>query len=315
MTKSWFADFALGRGGLRYRKTGAVIPLNRETLEEGRQWLEYFFAVKFAAPKANVFKVAFSADAPRPWYLLWPVLKMAGARLSAPERADVIVRFDDSTHTPPARKDSAVPHVNAHCLSIAKSAVETAFANTFGYALAVDPQKHQGQAVEKSEVNGAHDGHIVQCPRAPRPGFSYQRVIDNRIALDAVEDLRTVVVGGRPIVTFRKQRSFLQRFANHNNRVLLAYPSDLFSSAEIQAIGQFCALLGMDWGGLDILRDRRTKQIYIVDANKTDMGPPLALPLADKMRATRLLASALRRYVWVARNQTAGRTVKTLTGL
>jgi hypothetical protein len=71
----------------------------------------------------------------------------------------------------------------------------------------------------------------------------------------------------------------------------------------------------MDWGGLDILRDRRTKQIYIVDANKTDMGPPLALPLADKMRATRLLASALRRYVWVARNQTAGRTVKTLTGL
>jgi hypothetical protein len=199
-------------------------------------------------------------------------------------------------------------------VSIAKSAVESAFAITFGYSLAVDPLTHNGQAVEKSEANGAHDGRIVQCPCKPRPGFVYQRVIDNRISLDAVEDLRTVVVGGRPVVTFRKQRGFLQRFANHNHRVLLAYPSDLFSTAETQAIGRFCALLGMDWGGLDILRDRRTKQIYIVDANKTDMGPPLALPLADKMRATRLLASALRRYVWVARNQSASRTVKTLTG-
>ena len=48
----------------------------------------------------------------------------------------------------------------------------------------------------------------------------------------------------------------------------------------------------LDWGGLDILRERGTGRLYIVDVNKTDM-PPLALPFVDKMRASRKLGAAL----------------------
>jgi hypothetical protein len=49
----------------------------------------------------------------------------------------------------------------------------------------------------------------------------------------------------------------------------------------------------LDWGGLDVLRDRADGRLYVVDVNKTDMGPPIALPWADKLRATRLMARAL----------------------
>ena len=37
--------------------------------------------------------------------------------------------------------------------------------------------------------------------------------------------------------------------------------------------------------------------LWIVDVNKTDMGPPIALPMADKLKATRTLAHALRAHV------------------
>lgn len=59
----------------------------------------------------------------------------------------------------------------------------------------------------------------------------------------------------------------------------------------------FTEKLGLDWGGLDVLRDLDDGRIYIVDANKTDMGPPLALPLREKLRATHMLASALDAHI------------------
>ena len=53
----------------------------------------------------------------------------------------------------------------------------------------------------------------------------------------------------------------------------------------------------VDWGGVDVLRDRADGRLYIVDANKTDMGPPIALNLPDKLKATRMLAQAFREFV------------------
>ena len=49
---------------------------------------------------------------------------------------------------------------------------------------------------------------------------------------------------------------------------------------------------GLEWGGVDVLRDNASGKIYIVDANKTDMGPPVALNLGDKLKATRRMAKA-----------------------
>jgi len=82
-----------------------------------------------------------------------------------------------------------------------------------------------------------------------------------------------------------------------NSQCRLAETSDYLSDEERTKISQFCQEMNLDWGGLDILRDNIDKKIYIVDVNKTDMGPPLALPLKDKLASTRILGLALRRAV------------------
>ena len=57
--------------------------------------------------------------------------------------------------------------------------------------------------------------------------------------------------------------------------------------------------MGLDWGGLDVLRDRVDGRLYVVDVNKTDVGPVIALSWTDKMRSMRLLGQAMDQLVTV----------------
>ena len=74
-------------------------------------------------------------------------------------------------------------------------------------------------------------------------------------------------------------------------------PQDVFTDAEIERLGAFSRAMGLDWGGLDVLRDRASGRLYVVDVNKTDMGPPIALPFLDKIAAVSRLGRALRQLV------------------
>lgn len=301
---NWISDFEWSWGRLRVKKTGAIVPFSKAIRSEVLSWFEFFFAVLRAPQEPGpAFTVAFAPDRPRPWYLIWPVLRLAGARIVEDRRtADVLMQFEDATRpattfSPPS--DASGKGVNLGCIDVSKSRVAAAFEAAFGYALAVDPTTHRGEAVEKSEENGAHDGRIVMCPTPPKPGRVYQRVIDNRVAgrPELVEDIRTPTVGGRPPVVFLKRRRVTDRFANANVEVVTARPEDVYSEAELESLAAFARLLGLDWGGLDVLRDAKEGRLYIVDANKTDMGPPTALPLAEKLHATRVLARAFRAHV------------------
>ena len=73
---------------------------------------------------------------------------------------------------------------------------------------------------------------------------------------------------------------------------MLDEPRNCYTDDEIAVMERFAASIGLDWGGVDVLRDRQSGRIFIVDANKTDMGPPVALKLAAKLRATRRMAQA-----------------------
>ena len=299
-SRNWLRDFAFDAGAVRVRKTGALVPLESGIVREVATWFPYFFAVR-AASAPRRFTIAFAPDRARPWYLIWPVVKLAGGVIvDDPREADVVFHFDDSTESPNAppsgvRADAWL--LNFNCATVSKSAVARAFEQAFGYPLALDPRTHHGPAVEKSELNGAHDGRIVQCPIEPRPDRVYQRVIDNRARNGLVEDLRTPTIAGRPICVFRKRRPLEERFANHNAEVELAATQDVFSAAEMDNIAAFARILGLDWGGMDVLRDGEDGRLYIVDVNKTDMGPPIALPLRNKMAATRALSAALIEYL------------------
>ncbi len=302
----WLRDFEFGLTGLTVRKTGARVPYSPSVLNEVAAWFRYFFASKTIEPLKPGFTIAFTPERARPWYLIRNVARAAGAKLvSDASQADVVMHFEDATFSPndpPLRLKPGAKLINYGARDVSKSNVARACAAAFGHPLAIDPRTHVGAAVEKSEINAAHDGRIVQCPMQPLPGRAYQRIVDNR-SRDAsvVEDLRTCTVGGKPVCVFIKRRPLAKRFLNTNTEVLLRKPEEVYSAEEIAQIGAFAREIGLDWGGVDVLRDRNDGRLYIVDANKTDMGPPITLNLPDKLVATRMLAKAFRDFVLEAR--------------
>jgi len=134
----------------------------------------------------------------------------------------------------------------------------------------------------------------VKGPVSPEDGMVYQRVIDTSDG-DYVTDLRCPSAGGKIDLIYIKRRPADKRFANMNSRCTLARPEDYLSEAERAKLFEFAAAMGLDWGGMDVLRDKTNGLIYVVDVNKTDMGPPIALPLKDKLRSVSILAKSLTR--------------------
>jgi hypothetical protein len=295
----WTSDFEWAGARLRVKKTGALVALDAATLAGFGRWLPYYLAIGARRLALGLAPgrpaIWFAPDRPRPWYLVWAAAAWSGVRIArTPAEADAAFYFEDAT-CGPAPAAAHARRINFGCTDISKSRVAEAFEAVFGYPLALDPERHVGDAVEKGEANGAHDGRVVRCPMRPRAGRVYQRLIDNRDG-DEVVDLRTPFVGGRPVVVFVKRRPLAERFANANSSIRLARPDDVFTAREIAALSAFAAAMRLDWGGLDVLRDRRTGRLYVVDVNKTDMQP-LALPWLDKLRATHRLGRALRRLI------------------
>ena len=123
-------------------------------------------------------------------------------------------------------------------------------------------------------------------------GFVKGNVVRARFFVrDIFAGLRMIVGGEIPFV-YLKRRTADGRFSNDNKRVDLAETRALYTEDEIAKIRAFARAMQLDFGGLDVLRDREDGRLYIVDVNKTDMGPPTALPGRQKLRAMRMLADA-----------------------
>ncbi|WP_425409738.1 hypothetical protein [Hyphococcus sp.] len=299
---SIFGDFKINGNQLVATETGAAIPLTREFARDAFRIASFVWlinglrATRIVRRREPRAKISFFPKKPRSYYAIWPVCQLADVKIvDDPDEADLHFYFEDREFlTAPRRSPTSKPAFNVGCFDIRKSVVSRIFEETFGYPLCVDPTKHDGPFVEKSEFNGKHDGRLISGPiAAPRPGYVYQRNIEN--TFDGVEhiDIRTPIVGGEttPLV-FLKRRTRDLRFTNENHRVDLAAIDAMLSGEEQRRICEFAKAIRLDFGGLDILRDRADGRIYIVDANKTDMGPPAAMTAQDKLTAMRSLASA-----------------------
>ena len=297
----WWKDFEFSNGIVTVKKTGARLPIEPGLIGEVLNWFPFYFVVeswRLQAPSQTGPRIWFAPDRPRPWYLIWSVLHAAGASIAKrPAEADVVFYFDDSTICDSTPVPPGAHVINRHCASIAKSHVTKVFEEVFGYSLSVDPQTWTGAMVMKSEKNGAHDGRIVHGPCEPVAGYVYQRVIDNRIDRGLVEDLRCPTIGGKIPLVLPKRRLVEDRFSNSNDEVLICDTDKVLSRDEQEMLARFTRAMGLDWGGLDVLRDRSDGRLYVVDVNKTDMGPPIAMSLDDKIRVTRRLADAFLGYL------------------
>lgn len=279
-------------------KTGVRLRVGFALFWEILHWAMYLPLLAgvalLARPRRRTpFNLWYTPDRAGPWYLLRGAALWAGYGMArTPEEADAAFYFEDSTlaSKPPPRGPGLF---NGACTDISKSHVAEVFADVFGYPLTLDPTRSHGPIVEKAETNGAHDGGVVLAPLAPRPGYTYQRLIDTTDSDGMAHDLRTPCVDGAPVVVWEKTKPARSRFSIHNSRAILRDPSSVYSAAELEQIRRFTARMGLDWGGLDILRDRADGRLYIVDVNKTDLGPVVALSWRDKLRSMRRLSRAL----------------------
>ena len=294
----WLSDFGWERGRLVMRETGVRLAVDRHVLAELGHWLIYLVVLGCAwglgrLRRRRPLAILFAPQRARPWYLARGAALWTGVRSARREAdADIAFYFEDATVGAPS--PSRLPVLNGGCVNISKSHAAAVFERVFGRRLRLDPRVAQGDIVEKSERNGVHDGRVITGPCLPRPGRVYQRCIDSADGAGVCRDLRTVCVGGRPVVVWEKEKPAGSRFSINNRRATLREPADVFSAVEREAIGRFCDAMGLDWGGLDILRDRGDGQIYIVDVNKTDLGPVVALSWPDKIRSMARLGAALR---------------------
>lgn len=294
---AWWNDLEWKRSGVTVKKTGAQIAFSRSLLADVAKWLPYGLIERVRAP-FNVrdrVRVYALPTIPRYWYLMRVSLSRLGVEfVDNVTESDIAIYFDDDTYSdPPHLLNGPNIQVNFDCRDISKSHVQSVFKDVFGYDLGVNPQDYKGRMVAKSEVNGTHTGKIVQGPCAPEDGYVYQKLIDNRSTDGRVTDIRCPTVFGDIPLVYLKSRPETQRFANLNTHVVLSSAENELTSDEIERIKLFCNAMKLDWGGLDILRDSIDGLIYIVDVNKTDMGPPLSLPLKDQLKSTSILAKAL----------------------
>jgi len=303
---SILGEYEINGNTLIAKETGAEIPLNSRFMKDVFKATSFVWTVNALRASRKVrgreprARISFFPKKPRSYYAIWPVCQMADVKIvDDPAEADIHFYFEDREFlTAPHEKPSERRAFNVNCTDIRKSVVARTFEEIFGYSLAIDPTQYHGDAVEKSEANGKHDGRIVHCPiDDPRSDRVYQRLIDNTYDGKEFIDIRTPIVGGTIPFVYLKRRTRNTRFGNDNDRVDITTPDAVLSKKEQELISTFAKAMHLDFGGLDVLRNRADGRIYIVDVNKTDMGPPTALSGKNKLVAIRGLAQAFANLV------------------
>ncbi len=298
----FYRDAVLRWGEVYVKSTDAHLPINSELVNAVlRQFVLYLaisvvFWTRYTTGARPAHTIGWVPARPKPWYKAWNVTKWMGFRYSDDYPAcDVLFYFEDKTkgsiHEEILNSNKKI--LNGRCTDISKARVEEVFEKVFGYGLAVDPTTYTGKVVQKSQINARHDGRIIECPiDAADPDYSYQRFIENCYDGKLAEDIRVPIVGGEIPMVYLKRRPTAIRFANDNTEAIMVETVEALSQDEVDKLIAFSREIGLDFGGLDVLRCRESGKIFVVDVNKTDMGPPVPLKTTDKLRALTRLGRA-----------------------
>lgn len=210
------------------------------------------------------------------------------------QKADAIIHFEDTTYrkNDPVLTELNKKHtvINYRCGDISKKTVDEFHKKTFGYGISVNPLTHKGIYVKKGDINSLHNGTILTKTERPEPGYVYQLLVNNRIGDELIE-FRVPIIGGIPFV-YVKHRPLDGRFKSKNKRVTITKPEDVFTPDEHKKILEFCRLIGLECGEMDVLRDSDTKQLYIIDVNNTPASPPYNLSMIAYRKALHLMSDA-----------------------
>jgi hypothetical protein len=282
--------------GLKQSRIKDLIPdriLNKLKIYNYHIWLAYYILTQKSEHNLikaiRVFskrkkRILFYPDVPWERSMIYQICLILGCGLSnsTTSKFDLAVKWKDSTNFKPdamlagLAKDYTI--VNINCNDISKSHVDRVFAEVFGYSAEVDPLTFEGKCVQKSNRNAAHDGKIIDCPILETNDDSiYQLLVDNEVEGGLVMDIRVPVIKDIIPFAFLKFRPIEFRFKADVTKSIVVEVSEIFTEEEQAKTLQFCQKIGLDYGELDVLRDRKDGRIYIVDANPTPHGPPTHL--------------------------------------
>jgi len=304
-----FRGVRVRRGVAHFPHTGAEIPLNGSFFKSAIpvvKFNSFLLAQKFGrfvTARRHKTSLAFHPQPSGPWYNAWLAARMGGLKIiKDPYASDVVFVFDDKTESDTGAKlDSLLKDkaINHRIGDISKTHVAKVFEHVFGYGVDIDPLTHQGKAVQKSDINATHDGQVIECPLSPedvRADCVYQKLIDSTHDGPRSEDLRMAYVGGEIPVVFHKYKLIEKRFGTDYDHVDVWSSDQAFSKDEQKNLIEFCEAMGLDFGAVDVMRDKHDGGIYVVDVNKTCM-PVLCLTQKEQRRAFRLISDALVRLV------------------
>jgi len=193
------------------------------------------------------------------------------------------------------RKSISSKLVNNNVNDISKTFVDRIHAEVFGYNTEVDPLSHSGICVQKSILNAVHDGKKIQCPVGKKEeNVIYQLLIDNQSAADEVVDIRVPVFNNEIPLVYLKFKKTHERFTNNTSKSILKDVNECLSIKEQEDIIRFCKKIQLDYGELDVLRDKNSGKIYIVDVNNTPHGPPDHLSSKEYKKAIKILSESFK---------------------
>lgn len=228
-------------------------------------------------PSPLGLRVAFTPEPPRPFHMAYKLCARLDAELVRPEAADVVIYWHDTTIRPPAGPGLDPRAVNAGVGDISKRHVHELHHQVFGYGLEPDP--HADFVLEKSDLNSQHDGSVLTRPSGT-PGRVVERLIDTHISPTVVLEYRVAVMDERiPLANARFR--LRHDFKRPNLLSTLLTVEETFTAQEQAHLVAFCRAGGADYADLDVLRDRASGRLYVVDFNPTPAGPPLNLTAVD----------------------------------
>ncbi len=259
-------------------------PFPKILLENIRYWIRYY---KLYYKNNKVIKTAvFYPQYPSKRSVLYKIFGILNYnRTNNPNtQFDIVINWQDTTFQKKYNILNELKNkykvINYHCTDISKKYVDKIHRKIFGYNTTIDPKTYRGKAVKKSDYNAQHDGHIIECPvKTIDKDFIYQKLIDNKFDNTMVEDIRTPIFNGYIPLVYLKYKPLDKRFGSFLTGhyaikdTSIRQPEEVYTKDEISHINNFSKAIGLDYGELDILRDRQDGKIYIIDVNNTPTGP------------------------------------------
>ena len=176
------------------------------------------------------------------------------------EQPDIVFHWDYiNTHFQGLHHDYGCKEVNIKCLDVSKTRINELCKEIYGYG----SEALNGWAVEKNDLmNGIKDIRLVHLEENERrEGYFYQKLLFFP-KQDKVFEIRLVVMNGRPVYKFMKQKQ-----VNLGNICGKVKAYSIMPYHEDTRIDTFCQKIGLDYGELDMMNFDGLD--YIIDVNPT----------------------------------------------